>query len=406
MNTQQSNAAPVLALGAQASLMTELRELPRAAWVLFLGIFLNRFGTFVVPFLALILKHKGYSLGQAGIAVGSYGTGTLFACFLGGYLADQIGRRKTITLSMFGGAATMLLLSRADSFWSIVLLTGLNGLCGELYRPASSALLADLVPNGQRVIAFSAYRMALNAGWAFGPAAAGFVPNDSFHWLFVGDALSSLLFGLVAWTALPHGVRAARHESGWGAAVKDMRRNPAFLTYLAASIFIAWVFFQISSTYGLFITELGYSRAVYGGLISFNGIVIVICELLVSSYTRRFEPRRAIACGYLLVGIGFGLNAVATSIPALAAAIVILTFGEMISIPIAAAFIADVAPEKMRGRYMGAHGLTWGIALVFGPSLGMFLLNYSAVLLWVVCLVSGIIGAAIMLTNRGARPQC
>src|SRR5688500_8052141 len=130
-----------ITLDSGAGIIAELRALPAAAWVLFLGIFLNRFGTFVVPFLTLYMTRKGYSLTDAAVAVGSYGVGTLLACFLGGQLADQIGRRKTIALSMFGGGTTMLLLSQADSWWTIVLLTGLNGLCGEFYRPASSALL-------------------------------------------------------------------------------------------------------------------------------------------------------------------------------------------------------------------------------------------------------------------------
>jgi MFS family permease len=394
MNTANQLTATIAT--SELGLLASLRGLPRAAWVLFLGIFLNRFGTFVIPFLTLYMTRKGYSPGDAGVAIGSYGAGTLIACFVGGHLADSIGRRKTIALSMFGGAATMLLLAGAESRLGLILLTGLNGLCGELYRPASSALLTDLVPPGQRVIAFSTYRMALNAGWAFGPATAGFLANHSFFWLFIGDAFTSLLFGIVAWTALPHGVRSATHESGWGIALRSIARNPQFLQFLAASLFIALVFFQISSTYGLFIAQLGYPPAVYGALISLNGLIVACFELVVSNQSRRFDPRRCIAFGYALVAVGFGLNVFATGVPMLALAIVILTFGEIISIPIGAAYIADLAPPSMRGRYMGAHGFTWGAALIFGPGLGMFLLAQSSTVLWSLCALSGLIGAGII----------
>src|ERR1700685_2193344 len=95
------------------TLTTSLRALPPAAWILFFGTFLNKFGSFVVPFLALYLTQKGYSVGQAGIAIGAYGGGNALATILGGHLADHIGRRKTIVLSMFSGAAAMLLLSQA-----------------------------------------------------------------------------------------------------------------------------------------------------------------------------------------------------------------------------------------------------------------------------------------------------
>src|SRR5436189_2702061 len=121
---------------------------------------------------------------------------------------------------MCSAAITMMLLSQARSLSAIVLLTALTGLAGELYRPASSALLADLVPAGQRVTAFSAYRIAFNAGWAFGPATAGFLAERGYFWLFVGDAATSALFRLVALFALPRGVRRRTNDTGWSAALR------------------------------------------------------------------------------------------------------------------------------------------------------------------------------------------
>jgi MFS family permease len=405
MNAKNQTIGISAAIPASPSLFESVRALPRSAWVLFLGIFLNRFGTFVIPFLSLYLTRKGHTKTDAGVAIGAYGLGTLLACFVGGYLADHIGRRKTIALSMVCGAVTMLALSQASSWWAIVFLVGLNGLCGEAYRPASSALLADLVPNGQRVVAFAMYRMALNAGWAFGPATAGFVASHSFFPLFVGDALTSLLFGIVAWVALPHGVRSKQQDCGWPVAVRDIARNPAFLQYLGASVLIAWIFYQFSTTYGLFVAGLGYSPAVYGALISTNGLIVACFELVVSNFARRFAPRRAMACGYVLIALGFGLNMIVTSVPALALAILVFTLGEMTSIAIGNAYIADLAPENMRGRYMGAYGITWSVALIFGPALGMFLLEKSAVFLWAACALSALIGALVILLPARAKPE-
>jgi MFS family permease len=150
------------------TLLSSLRALPHPVWILFFGSFLNKFGAFVVPFLAIYLTKQGYTLADAGFAISAYGIGNLVASLLGGYLADTLGRRKTIVLSMLSGAVSMMLLSQARGLQAIILLAALTGLTSELYRPAASALLADLVPSGQRVTAFSAYRMAFNAGWAFG----------------------------------------------------------------------------------------------------------------------------------------------------------------------------------------------------------------------------------------------
>src|ERR1041384_3468872 len=141
-----------------ATLAQNLRALPRGALILFFGTFLNKFGTFVVPFLAIYMTGLGYSAAQAGWVIAAYGVGTMCACILGGHLADCLGRRKTIVLSMFAAAITMLCLSQSRSVWTMMALSGLAGLSCELYRPASSALLADLGPAGQRGTGFAAYR--------------------------------------------------------------------------------------------------------------------------------------------------------------------------------------------------------------------------------------------------------
>ena len=379
-----------------AETLAALRSFPRPVWILFAGTFLNKFGTFVIPFLALYLTRQGFSLKQAGLAIGAYGVGHIIACAIGGHLADSIGRRKTIVLSMVSAAACMLALSQVRTIETILVVTALTGLTAELYRPAASALLTDLVPPARRVTAFAGYRLALNAGWAFGPATAGSFSQTSFFWLFVGDAITSLLFGIVAWRALPHGVRSTVEQSGWGEALAVMRHDRKFHQMLLSTLAIGLVFMQMSSTFGLHVTRLGFSDAVYGALLSLNGVLVVLCELPLTGWTQRLNPRRIIAGGYLLIAIGFATNAWAGGVPALALAMTIFTFGEICAMPVSSAYVSELAPECMRGRYWGMMGFTWALALVIGPSLGMAVFAASPSTLWIGCGVMGILAAAII----------
>ena len=379
------------------SLREGLAALPRPVWVLFAGTFLNKFGTFVIPFLSLYLTQRGFSTAQAGLAIAAYGVGNCLAAGVGGHLADSLGRRRTIVLSMLGGAASMLLLSQARTLPWIVVLVGLAGLAGEFYRPASSALLADLVPPAQRVTAYSAYRLAFNAGWAFGPATAGFLAGHSFFWLFAGDAATSLLFAGVAWVALPEGVRAPRTEAGWGPALAVIRRDRRMWRVLGATLAVGVVFQQMASTFSLHVTNLGYSAAVYGALISSNGVLVVLCELPLTTWSRRFPPRRVMALGYSLVGGGFAVLAGAHGVPALAAGIAVFTFGEMLAAPTASAYVANLAPPALRGRYSGAVGFANAFALMGGPALGLALVVQHAVWVWLGCGVLGLLAAGLIL---------
>ena len=381
----------------QPTLWSSLRALPRPAWILCFGTFLNKFGAFVVPFLTLYLVSRGYSISQAGVAVSAYGVGSLVASLLGGYLADRLGRRNTIVLSMFCGAGAMLLLSQAYSLPFIIGLTGLAGLASEFYRPASVALLTDLVASNQRVTAFAALRMAFNAGFAFGPATAGFLAAYGYFWLFAGDAATSVLFGLVAVLALPQGVRSPQNHTGWAEALKVARRDHRLHRLVAANLAIGLVFFQVASTLGLYVTHLGFSPVIYGALVSLNGALVVFCELPLTTFTRRFPARRVMALGYLVIGIGFALNAFAHSVPALVMCMTIFTLGEMITMPMASAYLAELAPAHMRGRYMGMSGLTWSMGFIIGPIVGMRLFAFHPTTLWLACGGLGALAAIIIL---------
>ncbi|MDB6041172.1 MAG: mdtH [Verrucomicrobiales bacterium] len=295
----------------------------------------------------------------------------------------------------------MLALSQARSFPAIAIFTMLAGLTGELYRPACSALLADLVPQGQRVRAFAAYRMAFNAGWALGPATAGFLAKYSFTWLFVGDAMTSLLFGVIALLFLPKGIRSERKEANWTEAAAVMRNDRAFQRLLLSSLLIGFVFFQMVSTFGLHVTQLGFSPWTYGMIISLNGLIVVLFELPLTLVSQRFGFERSMMLGYVLTGIGFGGNAFASSMPGLIGCLLIWSVGEMLTMPIAVAQIADLAPVHMRGRYMGAFGFTWASALILGPVVGTNLFRYNPAALWLTCAASAI-AAAFVIRRPGA----
>lgn len=57
------------------SLWTDLKALPRSYWVLFSGTLINRFGHFVMPFLALYLQREGFPVWVTALALGAYKTG-------------------------------------------------------------------------------------------------------------------------------------------------------------------------------------------------------------------------------------------------------------------------------------------------------------------------------------------
>ena len=246
--------------------------------MLFAGAFVNRLGTFVLPFITLYLTSRGYSVPQAGLGLAAYGLGAMGAQGVGGLLADRIGRRNAIVLSSFGGAGLTLSLVWVNGLWDDRRPSWrCSGSSAELYRPASSALIADLIEPKARVAAFSAYRLALNLGFACGLSLGGILAAHSYHLLFVGDAITSALFGVIALVALPHGTRTTKHEERHLAgAGRSMAADKGFLLFLGAVFVTAAVYMQNASTFALHVVALGYSTKVYGLLQAMNGVLVVL----------------------------------------------------------------------------------------------------------------------------------
>jgi MFS family permease len=388
---------------ARGTLRGNVRAMPRPIWVLLTGTFINRFGMFVLPFLVLYLRDQGYSAPQSGIAVAMYGVGGIAAVGVGGIMADRIGRKRSVALSMFGSAVTTLALSQAHTLASILPLTALVGLFAESYRPAASALIADFVPSERRVTAFALNRLAVNLGWAFGPALGGIMASRSFFLLFAADAATSAVYGVIALVALPHGVRSDREDERRGEATRSVFADRGFLLFLAAIFFAAMVYMQSATTFALQVRSDGFSNETYGLLLSLNGLIVVLFELPLSAFTQRHPTARMVALGAFVVGLGFFLVGSAHTLLALAACTAIFTFGEIFSSPPSAVFVADRSPQHLRGRYQAAFGTMFGLAAIVGPIAGTAAFHAAPMLLWGACGVFGAVSAALALA-AGRRP--
>jgi MFS family permease len=135
---------------------------------------------------------------------------------------------------------------------------------------------------------------------------------------------------------------------------------------------------------------------------SLNGLVVILLELPMTIVTGRHPRRPVIAAGMLLTGIGFALTAWATEVPLLALTVLIWTIGEIAAAPVSQAYVADIAPAHLRGRYQGAFGLTFALGLVLAPALGTAAYGASPTGLWLSCGALGVVSALLVL---GAAPR-
>jgi MFS family permease len=351
-----------------------LRGLPLTVRILVAGTFINKLGSFIIPFLTIVLKREfGLSGAQVGALVMAYGAGSLVSVLTGGVLTDRLGRRATLLLSLFGSGAAAVLLGFSPSIRVFAVLLVLFGFVADLYRPAANAIIADLLPSAQRAVGFAALRMAVNLGFAFGMTLGGLLAEWSWRLLFVGDGLTTALYGVLVFLFIPETrPRPAAREAGQGSggSPDGIWRDTVFLQVMAVSLAFGLVFFSHITALPLTMTvNAGYPAWVFGALVGLNGLLIAVFEVSVVHRLAGWRRLRVAALGAALVGVGFGLCGVFAHWGWYLVTVVIWTAGEILSTPFKMAFVTDWAPPALRGRYLGLYSATWSVAVALNPIL-------------------------------------
>ena len=382
--------------------------MPRGVWILFATTLVNRAGTMVLPFLVLYLtRDLGFTGGQAGAVLFVYGAGALVSSALSGRLSDVLGPMHVIRDSLFLTGVILLVFPFARTHAAVVAMTLALSLAAEAFRPASLAVVADLVKPPQRKPAFALTRLAINLGMSIGPALGGFLATVSFRSLFLVNGASALSAGVLLVLALRRApVHRGHAETEPGGPVEIPSRrawaDARLLFFLAALFPVSIVFFQHMSSMPLYLVrDLRLSEVDYGLFFTINTLLIVALEVPINSATAHWSHRRTLAIGAFLFGVGFGGLAFVSGFWSVAATVVVWTFGEMFLFPALAAYVTEIAPPSRRGEYMGLTQMAISLAFAVGPWAGTAVLEkLGGRALWLACFALGLGATSMMLRLR------
>ncbi len=356
---------------------------PGQFWLMFFGMLIMTIGASMIwPFLMIIVSSRlnlplttAASLMTINAAMG------LLSSFIAGPIIDRLGRKWVMVFSLLTNGSLYALMIWADSLPAFAVLLGLQGAVNPLFRVGGDAMMADLIPQEQRVEAYSLLRMSNNLGVALGPAIGGFIASRSYTIAFICAAVGMTTYGLLllfrAKETLPAkaagGAAAGEAKERFGGYGTVLRDGP-FISFVFAFIFTSicasmiWVLLSVYTK-----TNFNLSESQYGLIPTTNAIMVVALQILVTRITRRF-------CHLPVMAIGSAFYALATFAIAFGTGfwwfwlcMVVMTVGELVLIPTSTTFVANLAPVHMRGRYMSIYGLTWGVATGIGPVLGGWL---------------------------------
>jgi predicted MFS family arabinose efflux permease len=348
--------------------------LSSSTWWLSLVMLINRSGTMVVPFMTMYMTQQmKVGIGKAAFVMSLFGAGSVAGALLGGKITDKIGFYYVQLFTLIGGGIMFIVLGQMKSYTAICIASFFLSMINEAFRPANTVAIAHYSKEENRTRSYSLNRLAINLGWAVGGALGGFVAGYNYELLFWVDGITNIAAGILLYNILSPSKNEATKQTVQKTTTPaaSVYKDHLYLFFVFLQILFAICFFQLFSVLPVFFkTEWHLSEPFIGFTMALNGLIIALVEMVL---VYKLEGRRPylhyIAVGVLLVGASYAvLNVTGMSFHLLAiVSSVVVTLGEMLSMPFMNSFWIRRTTAANRGQYAGLYTMAWSMAQVVGP---------------------------------------
>ena len=350
----------------------------REVWILAVITFVNRAGTMVLPFLSKYLKENlHFSFSDVGWIMVFFGLGSMLGSYLGGKLTDRIGFYKIMLFSLFTSGVLFLVIQFVQSFWGLCFAMFIIMTVADMFRPAMFVSIGTYASPETRVRAFTLVRLAVNLGFATGPAIGGLIiMNLGYSGLFWVDGLTCItaisVFAILV--KEKQKVPLIDDVASVVATDKTMKSDKDFLWFLFVCFASAMIFFQIFTTLPLYQSDVyGLTEFQTGLLMTMNGGIIFLLEMpLVAMFERKKTSRLLIIFwGCVLMMLCFLVLLFGHWIGLLVISMLLITFGEMLIFPFSNSYALSRAPKGQEGKYMAFFTMSFSLAHIGSSKVGM-----------------------------------
>ncbi|NNN08183.1 MAG: MFS transporter [Acidimicrobiaceae bacterium] len=354
----------------------------------FLGVFVNCFAIGLTLSLYVVYLHNvlHFSTSFSTLLLGLSSFAGLISSPLWGTLTDRIGPVKVLVIAGVTNAGALIYWAYIQSERSAIIGGLVLAIFGGAGWGPGSTLLVRLVASEHRQRAYGFNFMLVNFGIGCGGLVSASVVDLhhplSFRWLYLGNALVSLVAGGIYITLWKFGHEKAIHSNahgpgerreGWAEVLRDRR---LVLFVLGSIVLMLGGYSAVDAGLSLFVVNnLHLSVHVIGIFLFVDTSVIVLAQLFVINVINGRSRTRILAVVGVMWAFFWGVLALSLAlrtffaILAISLAMIVFAIGETMLSPVGPAIVNEIAPEHLRGRYNAAQGLSWGLSSSIAPAI-------------------------------------
>ena len=388
---------------------SKVKEFPPLMWILLFGSFITRGSFYMVwPFLAVILYERfALSATEVGSILSLAAVISVFISFVGSSLSDKFGRKPMMYATGVLYIISFSLLAEADTVLSFTIVITLCSIATSLWRPLTSALIGDNLPQAQtRELAMQSLYFAVNVGCAVGPMLGVWLgltgEQSSFYITVVAFAilLMLLFWGFrhqkqldVKLSELTASEVTNKDDDevpvGLKKTLEILVKDRLLQCLIFANVLCLFVYGQMDSSLIQYLTraEVPNLLELISSMIFVNALVIIFSQFALLKLMSSRPLLVRIQLGLVLLIISqfwFAFNPLSFFMGWLGA-VIVMSLAEAILFPTMNVHVDRIAPQNLRGAYFGAtafYDLGFALAPIGG---GIILDLYGGTWLFLFC---------------------
>jgi MFS family permease len=367
---------------------------PGVVWLLGFASFINMAGLSLLwPVNSIYIHtvlHK--PLTDAGLVLMVWAGAGFIGSFCGGWLCDYFGAAGVLGGSLSVACVVIMFPVFTSGWWAYIGVMAVFGIACAVPFPILNTLVGHAWPEGARR-GYNFIYVASNLGVAVGTALGGVLAQWSFRAVFVGIAISYLVFFLLVVTVLRSRFAQVHRATKTQAQVTERMRTTDVgvipwvpILMLFVGIMMVWsVYVQWMCTIPVYMQALGYPLSWYSLLWTINGLLVFALQPAVAVVVRKFPSLSLHMTGGVILYIGaYAIVAVGTGYGNFVVGMVIMTIGELFAWPAFPAAVEQMAPAYRLGVLQGMIASAGGLGRMVGPVIGGYLYDrvVATTMLW------------------------